>query len=59
MRHLLHIVTKPNDVIADLMLKNEQSLPNAKVDVVDLTKKNPAYNELVEKIFTADSIQVW
>lgn len=59
MRQLLHIVTKPDDVLARTMLENEQSLPNTRVDVIDLTKRNPDYNQLVEKIFTADSIQVW
>ena len=59
MRQLLHIVTKPNDNLARKMLENEQSLPDTKVDVVDLTQRNPDYNQLVEKIFSADSIHVW
>jgi hypothetical protein len=59
MRHLLHIVTKPDDGFAEVMLKNEQALANTKVEVVDLTKKNPDYDQLVEKIFAADSIQAW
>jgi hypothetical protein len=59
MRQLLHIVTKPNDALAGMMLENEQSLPNTKVDMVDLTNAKPDYKQLVEKIFAADSIQVW
>jgi hypothetical protein len=59
MRQLLHIVTKPKDELAKAMLENEQALPDTKVDVADLTKPNPDYNQLVEKIFAADSIQVW
>lgn len=59
MRQLLHIVTKPNDDLASSMVESERSLPNTKVEVVDLTKPDPDYNQLVQKIFTADSIQVW
>jgi hypothetical protein len=59
MRQILHILTKPNDDLARMIVENEQALPNAKVDVADLTKTHPDYSQLVEKIFTADSIHVW
>jgi hypothetical protein len=59
MRQLLHIVTKPNDDLARMIIKNEQSLPNTKLEVVDLANPNPDYTQLVKKIFAADSIHVW
>jgi hypothetical protein len=59
MRQILHIATKPNDDLARTMLENARSLSNTKVEVVELTMAHPDYNHLVEKIFAADSIQVW
>jgi len=30
-----------------------------KVDIVDLTRESPNYDDLLDKIFSADSVQVW
>jgi hypothetical protein len=59
MRHVLHIVTKTNDAVAEAVVSNQKSLPQTKMEVVDLTGEQPDYTDLVKKIFAADSIQVW
>jgi hypothetical protein len=60
MRHLLHILTRPDDPLAREMIATQQSLPEVKVEVIDLTAAaDPDYDALLEKIFTADSIEVW
>jgi hypothetical protein len=59
MRHILHIVTKANDELADSVMKAEQTLANVEIKMVDLTISAPDYQTLVKEIFAADSIQVW
>ena len=59
MRTLLHLITQPEDVLARETSARQQLLPDTRVDVVDLTQPNPDYDALVDKIFTANSVQVW
>jgi len=59
MRHILHIITKPDDALAQAIIEQQRRAPNRKTETVDLTQKNPSYDELVTKIFDADSIEVW
>ena len=59
MRRLLHILTTPDDALADKIISLEAQSPEHQVTIVDLTKPAPDYRKLLEEIFAADSIQVW
>jgi hypothetical protein len=41
------------------LIERQRALPDTKVEIVALTDGTPNYDELVEHIFSADSIQVW
>jgi hypothetical protein len=56
---ILHILTKPDDVLAQAVIAEQQHQGEANVEVVDLTRPAPDYETLVEKIFSADSVEVW
>ena len=44
----------------DLAKKAAQPLdPEWKTEVVDLTRKDVDYQDVLQKVFSADSIQVW
>ncbi len=59
MRQVLVILTRPPDPLQDLVASTQRSLPETRVDVVDLTTGTPDYPGLLESIFAADSVQVW
>jgi hypothetical protein len=59
MRHILHIITKTDDALAKVISEKEASEGTVKCEIFDLTKSDASYEELVEKIFAADSVQVW
>jgi hypothetical protein len=59
MRQALHILTKPEDDLAEVVIDAQRRLPDHGVEVVDLTVPEPDYRDLLEKIFRADSVQVW
>lgn len=55
----LHILTKPNDSLANDLIGKEKMLTPDQTEVIDLNQGEPDYKALVEKIFKADSVQVW
>ncbi len=59
MRTNLHLLTRPEDELTRAVLAAQRSLPETSVETVELTATTPDYDALVEKIFAADSIQVW
>jgi hypothetical protein len=59
MRTILHIITKPDDAFALTVIENEKSKVDAKMETFDLVETSTNYDELVKRIFAADSIQVW
>ncbi|MGZ5504833.1 MAG: hypothetical protein ACXWKH_00515 [Limisphaerales bacterium] len=59
MRHILHILTKEDDALARKLIEEQKSGAHQQIDVVDLTRANPNYDELVKKIFDANSVEVW
>ena len=56
---ILHIITKSDDAFAQEIISRQLEQPDVKVEVVDLTKAEPNYQALLEKIFAADSVQSW
>jgi hypothetical protein len=59
MRAVLHVTTRPEDALALAVLARQSGQADLQVDVVDLTVPAPDYEVLLERIFAADSIQVW
>ena len=59
MRLLLHILTRPDDALAQEIITRQQSGGENKTVVADLTQPQPDYKQLLENIFAADSVQVW
>lgn len=59
MRHLLHIVTIPEDALAARLIPLQREQADHEVKVFDLTKPDADYRALLEEIFAADSVQVW
>jgi hypothetical protein len=59
MRVFLHILTRPNDALAQEIIIRQRNNDENKAVVTDLTRPQPDYKELLENIFAADSVQVW
>ena len=59
MRTVLHIVTKPDDALARDMIARQRELPDITVEVVTLPSEGADYSALLDRIFEADSVQVW
>lgn len=59
MRRVLHILTRADDALAREVMDRQKSIPDHKVEAVDLTVPSPDYKELLEKIFAADSVESW
>ncbi len=59
MRRLLHILTRTGDPLAQTVLDHQRDMAECQVEVVDLTRPEPDYAALLEKVFEADSVQVW
>jgi hypothetical protein len=58
MRTVLHILTGPEDDVTRELLARQRALAQTKVEVVDLSKGSPDYDQLIEKIFAVESIAV-
>jgi hypothetical protein len=58
MRTVLHIFTKAEDELTASLLAQQRALPDTKVEIVRLDTPAPDYDTLLEKIFTADSIEL-
>jgi hypothetical protein len=59
MRTILHILTKPKDDLVTKVIDRQQALPETRVETVDLSSGDPDYRAAVERIFSADSVEVW
>jgi hypothetical protein len=59
MRTILHIVTRAEDALSHDIVEQQRGLADVQIDVVKLTISAPDYDALVEKIFAADSIEVF
>jgi hypothetical protein len=59
MRTILHILTRAEDVLSRDIIERQREFSDVQIDVVELTDAAPDYDALVEKIFAADSIEVF
>ena len=57
MARILHILTKPDDSLAAEVIARQTAVNT--VEIVDLREPEPDYAALLEKIFSAESVQVW
>jgi hypothetical protein len=55
MRRILHIVTVPDDGLAEKVISLQRNRRDQEVKVADLTIPDPDYRALLEEIFAADS----
>lgn len=56
---LLHILTESNAALAKEIIAKQTANPENEIEIVDLTQAEADYKKLLEKIFAADSVQVW
>lgn len=59
MRSILHILTRPDDLLARQIISCQEDKGENKISVADLTQPSLDYRGLLEKIFAADSVQTW
>ena len=59
MRVVLHILTQPDDTLAQEVIARQRELQGQEVNVVDLSSAEPDYATLIQEIFAADSVAVW
>ena len=58
MRTILHIITAVEDELTRELIAKQRALPETTVEEIDLTHDAADYDALVERIFTADSVEV-
>jgi hypothetical protein len=56
---VLHILTKENDPLAVEVIRLQREQAAGEIVVVDLTQAPPEYAFLLQKIFDANSVEVW
>ena len=59
MRRILHITTRPESNFARELFERQKKDPANEVRHIDLTVPEPDYNDLLDKVFDADSVQCW
>lgn len=59
MRTILHILTRAEDELTRDLITQQRALPETTVEVANLATGEPDYEALVDKIFAADSVEVW
>jgi hypothetical protein len=56
---ILHILTKTEDSLVREIIAHQKELPDCSVEAFDLSSPDADYPALLEKIFAADSVEVW
>ena len=59
MNRVLHILTKELDGLAPEIIRIQREEAVGEIVVVDLTQAPADYSVLLQKIFDADSVEVW
>jgi hypothetical protein len=59
MKKILHLLTENQSELTQTIIREQKNSLTAEVEVVDLRTEPLAPQELLEKIFTADSVAVW
>ncbi len=59
MRKILHVLTRENDSVACELISRQRAQPDCELETVDLTTGQPDYEDLLQRVFAADSVAVW
>ena len=59
MRHVLLVLTRPDDPLDNPLREAIVQRPDTQVETIDLRGDNPDYPQLLQAIFLSDSVQVW
>lgn len=59
MPKLLHILTRPPDDFVKGLVATQETTPENRVVIADLTGAEPDYVALVQQVLEADSIASW
>jgi hypothetical protein len=60
MPRVLHILTRSEDAFSREIVRSQQAeYLGEGIEVVDLTTPRPDYEELLKKVFEADSVECW
>ncbi len=59
MPRILHILTRPDNSLAERVIREQSGFAEINLMVTDLTSAPPDYDRLLEELFEADSVQVW
>ena len=55
----LHLITRPQDPLAQEVVRRHLETEDGQVQVLDLSVSPVDYSALVDAIFASDSVQVW
>ena len=59
MRHVLHIFDSRHAPLNPEVVQEQIKLPECRIELFDLNQPNADYDALLDKIFSADSVDVW
>ena len=59
MRHILHILTETDRGLASSVIDSQKAETGIQVEAVDMASGDVNYDQLLDQIFAADSVQVW
>lgn len=59
MRRILCIITSSGDELSKAIVMAQNGVADCAVETFDLSAANPDYDELLDAIAAADSVQVW
>jgi len=59
MRQILNILTETNRDLASSVIDSQKAETGVQVEVVDMASGDVDYDQLLDQIFAADSVQVW
>ena len=59
MRQILNILTEANRDLVSSVIDSQKAQKDVQVAVVDLASGDVDYDQLLDQIFAADSVEVW
>jgi hypothetical protein len=59
MRRVLHIFDSQDAPYDPEMVQEQKKLPGCDAELFDLNQPGPDYDALLDKIFSADCVEVW
>ncbi len=59
MKRILHVITDPDCLLCKRIIAYQEKSGGAEVKVIDLSRGQVNYDELLSEIFHAESISVW